>query len=123
MFRLSWRERLDLEMSSTKSLIIGSSGLLVSLAVGGGIATAAPDLSGLITSTCTYPQVMAALSAQSPEVANDLSTSPLASSWLQELVATPSDQRQQMVAQVQDMPALQEYAELIPQVAATCNSY
>lgn len=108
-------------MSWTTRVICGSGALVMSLAAGSGIAAA--DVSALITTTCTYPQVMGALSAQSPEAANDLSTSSLASGWLQELIASPSDQRQQMVAQVQDMPALQAYTALIPQVAAVCNNY
>ena len=109
-------------MSLTKTLIVGSGGL-VWLIAGGGIAAAAPDVSALTTTTCTYPQVIAALNAQSPQAANELSTNPLATAWLQQLVASPPDQRQQMVAQVQDMPALQEYTGLIPHVAETCSNY
>lgn len=110
-------------MSWTTRVICGLSGMAVPLVAGGGIAAAAPDMSALITSTCTYPQVMQALTAQSPEAANDLSSSSLATAWLQQLVASPPAERQQMVAQVQDMPALQEYTGLIPQVAQTCNNY
>ena len=110
-------------MSLTTRLIFGSAALVVSLIAGGGIAAAAPDVSALTTSTCTYSQVIAALNAQSPEAASDLSASPLATAWLQQLVASPPDQRQQMVAQVQDMPALQQYTGLIPRVAETCSNY
>lgn len=108
-------------MGLTTRLILGSGSLVVSLVAGGGVAAA--DVSALTTSTCTYPQVMAALSAQFPAAADELSTSPMATAWLQQLVASPPDQRQQMVAQVQDMPALQEYMGVIPQVAGTCNNY
>lgn len=111
------------KMSWTTKVIIGSSVLAASLAAGGGIAAASPDVSALITSTCTYPQVIDALNAQAPEAANDLSSSSMASAWLQQLVAAPPEERQQMVAQVQDMPAFQEYITLIPQVAQTCNNY
>lgn len=111
------------KMSWTTRVIIGSSVLAASLAAGGGIAAASPDMSALITSTCTYPQVIDALNAQAPEAANDLSSSSMASAWLQQLVAAPPEERQQMVAQVQDMPAFQEYITLIPQVAQTCNNY
>lgn len=110
-------------MSWTTRLIFGAGGLALTLGAGGGIAAAAPDVSALITSTCTYPQVMGALSAQSPAAADDLAASSLANGWLQQLIASPPDQRQQMVAQVQDMPALQEYTALIPQVAATCSNF
>ena len=55
-------------MSLTKKLIVGS-GSLVWLFAGGGIAAAAPDVSALTTTTCTYPQAMAALNLQSPKPA------------------------------------------------------
>jgi len=110
-------------MLLTTRVMLGSGGLVVSLIAGGGIAAAAPDVNALTTSTCTYPQVVAALQALSPAAANDLSASPMASNWLQQLVASPPEQRQQMVAQVQGMPALAEYAGLIPQVVGTCNNY
>jgi hemophore-related protein len=110
-------------MRLTTSLIFGSGGLLLSLVAGGGIASAVPDVSSIVNSTCTYPQVMAALNAQSPDAANQLSASPAATAWLQRLVGSPPDQRQQMVAQVQRLPALQQYTGLISQVVNTCNNY
>ena len=110
-------------MSLTTRLIFGSGGVLLSLIAGGGIASAAPDVNAIANSTCTYPQVMAALNAQAPDAANQLSASPMASAWLQRLVASPPDQRQQMVAQLQRMPALQQYTGLISQVTSTCSSY
>ena len=110
-------------MPLTSRLTIGFGGLLLSLVVGGGIASAAPDVNAIVNSTCTYPQVMAALNAQSPDAANQLSSNPAATAWLQRLVASPPDQRQQMIAQVQSLPALQQYNGLISQVAHTCNNY
>ena len=105
----------------TTRVILGAGSLVVSVVAGGGVAAA--DVTALTTSTCTYPQVMAALNAQFPAAANELSTSPMANSWLQQLLASPPDERAQMVAQVQGMPALQEYLGIIPQVANTCGSY
>jgi hemophore-related protein len=104
-------------------LMVVSAGLAFSLSAGAGIASAEPDSSAIVNSTCTYPQVMAALTAQSPDVANELNASPLAVGWLQGLVAAPPDQRQQMVQQVQGTPELQPYMPVISQVAHTCNNY
>ena len=103
--------------------MFGSGCVLLSLIAGGGIAAAAPDVNAIANSTCTYAQVMAALTAQSPDAANQLSSNPAATAWLQRLVASPPDQRQQMIAQVQSLPALQQYNGLISQVAHTCNNY
>ena len=110
-------------MPLTTRLMFGSGCVLLSLIAGGGIAAAAPDVNAIANSTCTYAQVMAALTAQSPDAANQLSASPVATAWLQRLVASPPDQRQQMIAQVQRMPALQQYTGLISQVTNTCNNY
>jgi hemophore-related protein len=110
-------------MLSRTKLVVAFAGLALSLSAGAGIASATPDASAIVNSTCTYPQVMAALNDQSPETANELNANPLAVGWLQGLVAAPPDQRAQMVQQVQGSPALQPYMPVIYQVASTCNNY
>ena len=107
-------------------LVAVSAGLalsLGSLGVGTGIASAQPDVSAIVNSTCTYPQVMAALNDQNPGVANELNASPVATNWLQSLVAAPPSQRATMVQQVQGIAALQPYMPVIFQVAGSCNGY
>lgn len=106
-----------------KRMIVCSGGALVALAAGSGIAAASPDVETIVNSTCTYPQVMAALNAQSPEAAGQLSSSPVATSWLQQLVASPPDGRRAMIAQIQAYPQLESYTGLINQVAGSCNNY
>jgi hemophore-related protein len=110
-------------MLSRTKLVVTFAGLALSLSAGAGIASATPDASAIVNSTCTYPQVMAALNDQNPGVANELNANPLAVGWLQGLVAAPPDQRAQMVQQVQGTPALQPYMPVIFQVANTCNRY
>ena len=106
---------------STK-LMAGLCGAAGSLIVGGAISSAAPE-DAIINSTCTYPQVMAALNAQSPEQARTLSSNLAANAWLQSLIASPPEQRQQMVNQVRNVPEVQQYGPLIGKVAATCNNF
>lgn len=110
-------------MLSRTKLVVAAAGLALSLSAGAGVASATPDASAIINSTCTYPQVTAALNDQSPETASELNASPLASGWLQGLVAAPPDQRAQMIQQVQGFPGLQQYMPVIFQVASTCNRY
>jgi hemophore-related protein len=110
-------------MQSTTKLIVGVGGLLASLTVGAGIATAQPGLDAIINTTCSYPQVMAALNANSPDAAGELSSSPLATIWLQQLLAAPPDQRRQMINDVQGMPAVQQYGSVAGQAANTCNKF
>ena len=82
-----------------------------------GTAGAQPDIDAVVNSTCTYPQVTAALNDQAPDAAAD----PQVTGWLQQLIASPPDQRRGMVAQVEGQ--LQPYAGLITQIAHTCNNY
>ena len=110
-------------MLSRTKLVVATVGLALPLSTGAWIASAQPDASAIINSTCTYPQVMAALNDQSPATANDLNATPLAVAWLQGLVAAPPNQRAQMVQQVQGVPGLQPYIGVIYQVANTCNGY
>lgn len=110
-------------MLSRTKVVVAAAGLALSLSAGAGIASAQPDASAVINSTCTYPQVMAALNDQNPGVAAELNANPLAAGWLQGLVAAPPDQRAQMVQQVQGLPGLQPYLPVIFQVASTCNNY
>src|SRR6267154_6264465 len=107
-------------MLSRAKLVVVAAGLAFSLSAGAGIASAGPDASAIVNSTCTYPQVMAALNDESPDVANELYANPLAVGWLQGLVGAPPDQRAQLMQQVQGMPGLQRYLGVIYQVAKTC---
>src|SRR5262249_3586659 len=109
-------------MLSTK-LVAALGGVALSLTAAAGIACAQPGLSAIVNTTCTYPQVMAALNAHNPDAANDLNSSPIANIWLQQLLPAPPDQRQQMINDVQGMPAVQQYAGAAAQAAATCNNF
>jgi hemophore-related protein len=104
-------------------LVAASGGLAMLLITGGGIASATPDVSPIVNSTCTYPQVMAALNAKNPDVANQITANPLANAWLQQLIASPPDGRRQMIQQAQGVPAVQQYQGLIFQVAGSCNNF
>jgi hemophore-related protein len=52
-----------------------------------------------------------------------LSETPLATAWLQQLIAAPPEGRRVMVAQAQGVPAVQQYTPVILQVANTCNNF
>src|SRR5262245_42606051 len=110
-------------MLSKVKLVVVSAGVALSLSAGAGIASAQPDMSAIVNSTCTYPQVMAALNVADPGVAAEFNAEPAAVGWLQSLVAAPPPQRALMVRQVQALPALQPYMPVIFKVANTCNNY
>jgi len=109
-------------MSRLAALVAG---LAVSALAGAGIASA-DDLSpAAINTTCSYPQVVAALDAQQPGAGAKLSSSGLASGFLQRYLASAPPQRIQMAQQAQAQFPRQanEYLPLINQVAVTCNNF
>ena len=98
-------------------------GLALSLTVGAGVASADPDLGPIVNTTCSYPQVMAALNAQDPAAAAQINSSSLAQSALQRFLAAPPSERLEMAQRIESSPRAQQYFGLIQQVAATCNNY
>lgn len=112
-----------MHMQSTMKLVVAVSGLSLALSTGAGIASAQPDTSAIINSTCNYSQVMAALNAEDPNMAGQVSSNPALVAGLQNLIASGPEGRRQTVAQWQGVPALQPYIPLISRVANTCNNY
>jgi hemophore-related protein len=110
-------------MLLSRKLIVASAGLALSLSAGAGLASAQPDVTAVVNTTCSYPQVVAALNAQSPADGAEFTSNPLATSWLNQFLASPPDQRQQMIDQVQTVPGAQQYTSLVVQVASTCKNF
>jgi hemophore-related protein len=108
---------------SSAKLVAAIGGLALTWATGIGVASAEPDLSPLINTTCSYPQAMAALNAQSPDAAAAFSASPLAQVWLRSFLASSGDQRQRMLQSLQGSRAAQQYVGVALQAANTCNNY
>jgi hemophore-related protein len=110
-------------MVRSVGLVVAAGGLALSLTTGAGVASAEPDLSPLVNTTCSYPQAVAALDALSPEAAEQFYAYPIAQTWLQTFLASPVDERWQLVGQARTIPALQEYTALGLSIASTCNKY
>lgn len=110
-------------MLSRTKVVVAAAGLALSLSAGAGVAGAQPDMSAAVGTTCTYPQVIAALNAHSPADGAEFTSNPVAVNWLQQFLASPADQRQQMIQQVQGVPGAQAYTGLVVQVANTCKNY
>jgi hemophore-related protein len=110
-------------MKYSTKLAVVFGGMALSLTVGAGVASAAPDLGPLVNTTCSYPQIVAAVGAQSPEAVNEFNAQPMAQSMLSSFIASPVDQRQQIVQQVLAMPIAEQYPLDVQTVASTCNKY
>ena len=119
--------------STRNAAVVGGLVLLTSLAAGTGSASAQPDLSPLIDTTCSYDQIVSALGAEAPDLAQALSDHPQAQAKLKQFLSLPTDQRQQQVQQALtahpqwqgmiDQKAGSAQAQQIMQVANTCHNY
>jgi hemophore-related protein len=114
-------------MLSLRQLSAALCALAVSLTAGSGVASADPDLSPAINTTCSYSQVVSALNAQSPLAASQLNGSPTAQAALRGFLNSTPDQRQQIAEELQSRPEseqyVQQFAGLVLQVANTCNNF
>jgi hemophore-related protein len=110
-------------MSLTTRMIVGASGALVALMASGAVASAQPDPTAIVNSTCTYPQVIAALTALDPAAAAQLQANPIGVGYLHQLIAAGPQQRRQMINQAYNTPGAAQYADLVVNVANTCNNY
>jgi hemophore-related protein len=116
-----WKVTQMMKPSSTK-LVAALGGLVLSLTTGVGIASAEPDLGPILNTTCSYPQVAAALNAQSPDIAAQLAADPQAQGMLNTFLASPFFLRQRLAQGVQGAVAPQ-YVGAIVETANTCNNY
>ena len=104
-------------------LIVAVGGLGLSLTTGLGVASADPDLSPVVNTTCTYDQAISALYDQSPEAAEELEAYPQSFGYLETFFNSPAPQRQQLVQQVKALPGMQQYLGLMVQIANSCQRY
>jgi|SRR5882724_2954557 len=109
-------------MSRTK-VVVAAAGAVLSLGFGTGIASAQPDVSTVVNTTCSYDQVISALNAHSPGSAAEFTGNPVAVAWLHQFLGAPVGERTQMIQQVQSIPAAAPYTGLVLQVANSCNNY
>lgn len=108
---------------SLTRLVAATGSLAFALTAGAGVASAAPDITPIINTTCSYGQVLSAITAQDPGAAANFNASPVAQSWLKGFLASPPPKREQMMEQIQAMPESQQYLGPAIQVANTCNNF
>jgi hemophore-related protein len=122
-----WREQhgdFQHVIKSSLKYVAGALGAVaLSVPVSAGVASAQPDFSAVINTTCSYEQVMGALNAQRPDLAQEFNSSPFAQGALRNFLASGPAQRQQTVAQLQASPAAAQYFGPINSIAGSCNNY
>ncbi len=105
---------------SSKTLIAAAiGGLAVTFAAGTGMASADP----IVDTTCSYPQVIAALNTEDPALAEKFSANPLAAAMLGNFLSSPPVERQELVQEFQTTSWGQKYFGAMASIAGTCNNY
>lgn len=104
-------------------LAAGAAAVALSLAAGAGIATADPDLNWAVNTKCDYSQVMAAMNAQAPDAAAQFNATPAAQSFLQNFLAAPPTQREQMIQQAASSPEGAQLVSVLQPIANSCKNY
>ena len=123
--------------TSPRRLGILATGLTAVMLSSAGVASAEPGDGPLIQTTCSYPQLAAALQVEDPELSARLAQNPDAQAKLQAFFALPVDKRKQRVQQKlaenpqwrakidakRNTPEGQEKVQLARRIADTCHNY
>ena len=96
-------------------------GVALSLAAQG--LAAADPADAAVNTTCSYTQVVSAIHAQSPEAGEELDATPIAQNILQTFLASPPQQREQILQQVAAVPEAAQFVSIVGPVANTCHNY
>ena len=104
-------------------LAVAVGSVALPLAAGVGVASASPDLSPAVNTTCNYPQLVSALNAQGPEAGAAFGQSPLLQAGLRQFLASGPAKRQQMAENMVAAPAFAPYMGTIEQAFLTCNNF
>ncbi|BDY33300.1 low molecular weight T-cell antigen TB8.4 [Mycolicibacterium mageritense DSM 44476 = CIP 104973] len=112
----------DMIKLSRAKIAFAIGGLAVAIPASAGVAAAAP-FDAVVNTTCTYEQVIAALNAQQPALAQEFNASPFAQGALRSFLASGPVERQQTVNQLQGNPMAQQYFGPISSIAGSCNNY
>jgi hemophore-related protein len=117
--------------------ILGGAGLAAGLSLMFAGTASAQPAGPLIETTCSYPQLEAALQVEAPEAASRLAENPDAQAKVQALLGLPIDQRRQrvqsfldrnpdvasMIEQKRDTPEGQDKLAKMQRIADTCHNY
>jgi hemophore-related protein len=108
-----------LKLLSRRLVVAAVGGLALSLTAGIGVANADP----IIDTTCSYPQVIAALNTENPALAQKFSANPIAAAMLGNFLSSPPGERAQLVAEYQSTSWGQKYFGPMASIANSCNNY
>ena len=110
------------KLSSMKTIAVAGF-MALALSAGAGVASAAPDTSALINTTCSYDQIVAAVNAEVPDEASGINNSGMLQGLLRDFLAAPASGRESMLSRAMSNPFVQDDVGAMAQVAGSCNRY
>jgi hemophore-related protein len=108
---------------SLTGLAAAVGGLALSLTAGAGVASADPDVSAMVNTTCTYDQAMRALHAENPMAAQYMDQSPPNQQFLQQFMASTPDQRMNLLRAIQHNQGADQALPIFRQMMTDCKNY
>jgi hemophore-related protein len=112
-----------MKLSSKQKIAISVSGLALAMTAGAGLASADPDWSPMVNSTCTYDQAMAAVHTENPMAAQYLDQSPPNLKFLQVFLSSSRDQRVSLLNQIKNNPGADQALPVFQQTLTSCTKY
>lgn len=109
--------------ASLTRLAAAAAGLVLWFGAGAGAAVAVADPDPVTNTSCSYDQVVAAMNAQFPGPAAQFNETPPLQDWLRNFLASPPDQRQQMVQEAQNTPGVDQFVGAFGPLADSCQAY
>ena len=108
---------------SGKKIVLTLVGMAAALPLTAGIASATPDLSPVVNTTCSYDQVVGAMNAERPDLAQQFSAQPVGQAMLRNFLASGPAERQRTATQIANTPGASKYFDGIAQIITSCNNY
>lgn len=102
-------------------IVAAAGGLALTFTAGMGTASADPDITPLLNSTCTYDQVVEAMNQNEPELAATILPNPMAVGFLHRLIDAGPDERRSMYEQAEARFPIN--APKILTLASTCQNF
>ncbi len=77
----------------------------------------------MVNTTCSYDQVVGAMNAERPDLAQQFSAQPVGQAMLRNFLASGPAERQRTATQIANTPGASRYFDGIAQIITTCNNY
>lgn len=108
---------------SLARIVAAVGGPVLMVTAGIGVASADPDVSSMVNTTCSYEQAMAAVHAENPMAAQYLDQSPPNLQFLRVFLSSSRDQRVSLLNQIKNNVGADQALPVFQQMMTSCTKY